>query len=1400
MTSKTAYFRTAVTRSDLTGKTWQPIILHEDLSALEQRGFLSEGAVCYCGELDKYCALHDDGRHRSSTTTSSSSTIMEYEEEDNLPSFYSLSSHLDATPPAWSHFAVEDDNVIFEQSDDSPPSPNDEKILFQVQSLAAYQIASNQTNNKQGYETNIRTKTTEESHDDLSLLASTLVHQSSDVLTAIPHSSSSSCQENAPITSTSDVLTAPPHLSSSSCQENASITSTSDVLTAAPHSSSSSCQENASITSTSVLTAPPHLSSSSCQENASITSTSDQSSEIVQCVSYENLALCKDISKPENKVTSDATLNSSISKLLMNIHSSLPTAVLCHDTNTQVVDKHFHNTLQGEATQNLKSLCPDLNTHSSLPTDVLCHETNTQDIDKHFHTKLQGGETESLKSLCLDLKGTIILDAPSSPSEKQSTDLQEKKSLRPQRKKLVSSSNDNDIVFERLKGKRKVRRKSSVSTENNVVNGSPSGDTQLASSDSQLSLDTYSFSFSLTNNSISSDSTSQGSTCSDSVSQDSTCSDSSSQDSTSPVLNSQDPNSQPHPDLDVIDYLPPSTNYFTDIANFTGDLNMHSMPFLSVDYYSGETPLSEHQDIHLNSSQESTNVSTPNVESVQTGLPANSDLVSIQTALPINSDLVSVQPAVIANGDVEYYSLTKDSHQLLSLDSNSYADDIINFATDIISEEEKSRQAISFQPVEVIEYDVERTVTASQPSINILTDSQVGVGDFDLTAVEFTNGQLRDYLPLAELHPSRKLSKYRKSPSLQSPVTKTEINTITQVSVAQPRLCWKWLDATSCVIDNPASVAWLSSTNKESEPAQKVSKISQSLRDDIMRKLVKRNERESQGFKQLELAINRTTWVKKANMQMYRYDRRHHWVPCSVEFEQAITKNSEGCLTVHYQHKKTQKHTQIPLSEMTCVRTCFDLDQPSTLNIHTAMSTIIHQPLVLKANSESEADEWMGHLCAAKASVLNINNAISPGSVWSCTFTGDVFVSPASSTYRKSFDLCWGQHGGHMALVETGPSGVTWGIGFDKIPHVYNNGYGGAVTCGSSAMSDNTMPITDYQHMYVYENEKWFPVVGWCCKGVFTDDFHWLTESGRSVASKDSVTLPSSKWEWTSDWTIDFSTPGGVDKNGWQYSNYLYGPFHSRLHMRDSYRRRRWTRRCRLSYLGPWQTEDSLGLVDISVQIDPLDKDTDTVVVWAVGATGEVVYRSGVTSMQPMGQSWVHVATDMDKPFKSISIGGKYRVWGIASDGSAWFRTGVSPSNPAGTCWLLVVPPPECDFLLHQVSAGATTVWAVDTGDNLWHRQNITPTFPEGTGWEKVASRVKRVCVGPKDETWIVTDALFSKAKHGPGVVYKRLGISPSKPTGTDWEVVIGSGWAHVSIRGLREDGNKSGNDEDSWD
>jgi hypothetical protein len=51
-----------------------------------------------------------------------------------------------------------------------------------------------------------------------------------------------------------------------------------------------------------------------------------------------------------------------------------------------------------------------------------------------------------------------------------------------------------------------------------------------------------------------------------------------------------------------------------------------------------------------------------------------------------------------------------------------------------------------------------------------------------------------------------------------------------------------------------------------------------------------------------------------------------------------------------------------------------------------------------------------------------------------------------------------------------------------------------------------------------------------------TDRCRFTDETGKIKRKKENCSLPSSSFNWTSDWEIDFSTEGGVDLEGWQYA------------------------------------------------------------------------------------------------------------------------------------------------------------------------------------------------------------------------------------------------------------------------
>lgn len=70
-----------------------------------------------------------------------------------------------------------------------------------------------------------------------------------------------------------------------------------------------------------------------------------------------------------------------------------------------------------------------------------------------------------------------------------------------------------------------------------------------------------------------------------------------------------------------------------------------------------------------------------------------------------------------------------------------------------------------------------------------------------------------------------------------------------------------------------------------------------------------------------------------------------------------------------------------------------------------------------------------------------------------------------------------------------------------------------------------------------------------------------------------------------SEWCVDYHTPGGVDREGWQYATDFPLSYHGHRYMTDLVRRRRWVRKCRISTSGPWQQMEKVALVNLSVSV-----------------------------------------------------------------------------------------------------------------------------------------------------------------------------------------------------------------------
>ncbi|TGZ54256.1 Tectonin beta-propeller repeat-containing protein [Temnothorax longispinosus] len=387
--------------------------------------------------------------------------------------------------------------------------------------------------------------------------------------------------------------------------------------------------------------------------------------------------------------------------------------------------------------------------------------------------------------------------------------------------------------------------------------------------------------------------------------------------------------------------------------------------------------------------------------------------------------------------------------------------------------------------------------------------------------------------------------------------------------------------------------------------------------------------------------------------------------------------------------------------------------------------------------------------------------------------------------------MFWRQIGGHLKKVETCSVGVTWGFGYNNTAWVYTGGWGGAFLKGLGTSSTGINTMVDTHNYYVYENQRWNPVTGYTAHGLPTDRYMWSDATGRHKCTREHTKLLSMHWHWVSDWIVDFHTPGGVDRDGWQYATDFPSQYHGKKQFTDYVRRRRWFRRCQLTTSGPWQELGNTKLVDVSLYAIGKPGTDGPIHVWAVAANGEALFRRGVSESCPMGVSWEHIPSD--QPLISISCGPCGQVWAIGKNGSSCWRLGISVTKPTGIQWQNVEPPSGAQ--LKQISVGDDVIWVLDTMGRLSVRREVQPNvFPEGTHWQTLPAM-------PNDPIHIDMSVANAKqgfrhvsvsreqgqvwAISGAGIICRRIGVTHENPAGTGWVTGIGANWQNVSLGGL---------------
>nr|XP_012138100.1 PREDICTED: tectonin beta-propeller repeat-containing protein isoform X2 [Megachile rotundata] len=396
----------------------------------------------------------------------------------------------------------------------------------------------------------------------------------------------------------------------------------------------------------------------------------------------------------------------------------------------------------------------------------------------------------------------------------------------------------------------------------------------------------------------------------------------------------------------------------------------------------------------------------------------------------------------------------------------------------------------------------------------------------------------------------------------------------------------------------------------------------------------------------------------------------------------------------------------------------------------------------------------------------------------------------STSVIIDPITMFWRQIGGHLKKVETCSVGVTWGIGYDSTAWVYTGGWGGLCLKG---LDSNTgiNAMVDTHNYYVYENQRWNPVTGYTSHGLPTDRYMWSDATGRHKRTRENTKLLSVHWHWVSDWIVDFHTPGGVDRDGWQYATDFPSQFHGKKQFTDYVRRRRWFRRCQLTTSGPWQELGNTKLIDVSLYATGKPSTDAPIYIWAVASNGEALFRRGVSESCPMGISWEHIPSD--QALVGISCGPGGQVWAVGKNGSSYWRLGITSEKPTGLQWQNVEPPSGAH--LKQISVGKDVVWALDTAGRLSVRREVQlNVFPEGTHWQTLPAM-------PNDPIHIDMSVVNAKqgfrhidvareegqvwAVSGAGILCRRIGVTETNPAGTGWVTGIGANWQYINVGGL---------------
>ncbi|XP_029913953.1 tectonin beta-propeller repeat-containing protein 1 isoform X2 [Myripristis murdjan] len=426
---------------------------------------------------------------------------------------------------------------------------------------------------------------------------------------------------------------------------------------------------------------------------------------------------------------------------------------------------------------------------------------------------------------------------------------------------------------------------------------------------------------------------------------------------------------------------------------------------------------------------------------------------------------------------------------------------------------------------------------------------------------------------------------------------------------------WTWITGGGCDVDASSQISWLSPTGPLTSslsltPVQSAAwseqQQQQEHREEINKKPLERSN---------------SVWVRKGALRWWRDWKPQRWVDVGVALEQSTNSagKKDSIFFVYYTQYDERKYIHVFVNEMTALVPVLR-DCHYAFAVYTTQRTRQRWPLVLAAQTEKDMNDWLSLLSDCCCECRGIKGPPSRQAMWSTTSKGDIMVHEPSfsleaPTHTLACDLMyWRQVPGHLRCVESNSLGLVWGIGWDGTAWVYSGRNGQQPVPGDAGQLHTQ---TDVRSVHVYENQRWNPMTGYTDKGLPTDRPMWSDESGLKECTKGNTHPPSPQWSWVTEWAVDYNVPGGTDKEGWQYAADFPVTFHGHKTMKDFVRRRRWTRKCKITPRAPWLQVPPIPLSDISVMPCLAQSRMEQVPVWAISDKGDVLCRLGVSPENP---------------------------------------------------------------------------------------------------------------------------------------------------------------------------------------